>query len=196
MTQTGRRGQVAKDCPVCGRSFTGLRRQPTCSRTCGKRMSRALKYCEQCGAGMMLQPYIARVRRFCSRICANTAAGDNRVKAADCQHCGVHFKPKKPDRTTYCSRGCSFTAKRERWLERARYRKANSIHCYLRECAYCGCTFSTLSRKRRFCRKLCRSRATFELSKRNGAYDRSLAHKRMVYSQAAAGAGVGRRKSL
>lgn len=185
-----RRGQVTKGCLVCGRSFTGPRRQPTCSRTCGKRLSRVLKYCEQCGAGMMLPPFIARDRRFCSRTCANRAAGDNRVKvaSADCQHCRVRFKPKKPDRVTYCSRRCSFVAKRERRLERAWYRKANSIHCYLRRCA-CGRSFSTLTRKRRFCRKQCRSRAAFELSKRNGSYDRSLAQKRMAYSQAAAGAG-------
>ena len=182
------RGQVTKDCRVCGRSFTGPGRQPTCSRTCGKRMSRVLKYCERCRAAMMLPPSIARARRFCSRTCANTTAGDNRVKvaSADCQHCGVRFKPKKPDRTTYCSRGCSFAAKRKRWLDRARYRKANSIHCYPRRCA-CGRSFSTLTRKRRFCRKVCRSRAAFELSKQNGSYDRSLAHKRMVYRRAGVG---------
>ena len=119
INQTERRGQVTKECRVCRRSFTGPRRQPTCSRTCGKRMSRVLKNCGQCGAGMMLPPSIARDRRFCSRTCANRAAGDNRVKvaSADCQHCAVRFKPKKPDRTTYCSRGCSFAAKRKCRLE-------------------------------------------------------------------------------
>ncbi len=190
MTQTGRRGQVAKDCPVCGRSFTGPLRQPTCSRTCGKRICRVVVKCEQCRAGMLLPPSIARDRRFCSRDCANKAAGDNRVQvtSADCQHCGVSFKPKKPDRVTYCSRRCSFVAKRKRYLERARYRKVNSIHCYLRKCV-CGRSFSTLPQKRRFCGKVCRSRAAFELSKRNGSYDRSLAQKRIAYSQAGKGYG-------
>ncbi len=185
--RTGRRGQVTKDCRVCGRSFTGPRRQPTCSRACGKRISRVLKYCEQCGAGMMLQPRIARDRRFCSLTCANRAAGDNRVKvaSADCQHCGLRFQPKKPDRTTYCSRRCSFAAMRKRRL----YRKANGIHCYLRECACCGRTFSTLSRRRRVCSELCRNRAAFAQSRQSGAYERSLAQKRAAYRQAAAGRG-------
>ena len=147
--------------------------------------------CERCGAGMMLQPYIARARRFCSRSCPNTAAGDNRVKvaSADCQHCGIRFTPKKSDRVTYCSRDCSFAAKRERRLERGRYRKVNSIHCYLRKCAS-GRSFSTPTRQRRFCRKLWRSRAAFELSKQNGAYDGYLAQKRIAHRRAA-GVGVG-----
>ena len=117
--RTGRRGQVTKECRVCARPFTGPRRQPTCSRTCGKRMSRVLKYCERCGAGMMLPPYIAVTRRFCSRTCANRTAGAARVKVprAQCRGCGRIYRPKKPDRTTYCSRGCSFAAKRKRRLE-------------------------------------------------------------------------------
>ena len=118
--RTGRRGQVTKDCRVCGRSFTGPRRQPTCGRTCGKRRSRLLVKCERCRAGMLLQPYLVRSRRFCSVLCANRAAGDGRVKvwSAKCRRCRRTFRPKKPDRRAYCSRDCSFATKRGRRLRR------------------------------------------------------------------------------
>lgn len=118
--RTGRKRGIEKRCRVCRRTFTGPLRQPTCGRTCGKRAGRVLARCERCRAGMMLPPYLARGRRFCSRACANGAAGDGRVKvwSAKCRRCRRTFRPKKPDRTTYCSRGCSFASKRGRRLRR------------------------------------------------------------------------------
>ena len=118
--RTGRKRRTEKQCRVCERTFTGPLRQPTCGRSCGKRISRVLVKCKRCGTGMMLPPYIAAPRRFCSRACANRTAGDGRmrVQRAQCRGCGGVYRPKRSERSAYCSRDCYFASKRQRRLRR------------------------------------------------------------------------------
>lgn len=62
--------------------------------------------CEQC-SGAYVQTY--RHKRFCSEACRKKAEQDRGTsRQALCAGCGSTFKPKRTDRTTYCSRSCAF----------------------------------------------------------------------------------------
>ena len=68
-----------------------------------------------------------------------------------CKHCGVDYKPKAVDRTTYCSRKCYFEAKAA-----AKAAKPERIHVVTRQCKGCGSEFVANRGNQVYCCESCR----------------------------------------
>lgn len=147
--QVRRRWCVARNCRFCAREFVPRSHHHTKRRVCYEcSLPRTRRWpCADCGA-----PCVARGGR-----CQGC---DNARRAAPtytCRRCAVVFRPKSSDRTTYCSRACSFAEMRERRLAReARIADGRDV---LIEgvCATCGGWFAR-ARRERYCSEHCRMR--------------------------------------
>lgn len=68
-----------------------------------------------------------------------------------CKHCGLDYKPKAVDRTTYCSRQCYFEAKAA-----SKAAKMSAIHVATRQCKGCGDEFVANRGNQVYCCDSCR----------------------------------------
>lgn len=85
-------------------------------------------------------------KRYCSDACQRREYARRYRSSSEfiCQQCGAGFRPKRNDRTSYCSRQCSFEAKRERAAKR--------------ECPVCSTAFMVRpGKKKKFCSATCRT---------------------------------------
>lgn len=115
------------------------------------------KACEHCG-----EPFSggAHNRRFCSDQCPRKAHRKVYDRSATlptctCQNCGTEYRPKRPERTTFCSRECSIArtvrdAQNKTDADAMRVR----VRVKRKSCAYCDFRFSTAS-GRAFCSDAC-----------------------------------------
>ena len=115
-------------------------------------------------------------KQYCSRQCAGKATGFKKKEKPTCLciNCGKSYKPKRNDRTTFCSRKCSFEYKSKNSKElnciccgtavngEGFYkRNACSEECYrvfyLTECLHCGKAFEKRQQSQKYCSYLCAS---------------------------------------
>lgn len=100
------------------------------------------------------EPFVAsRKRMFCNPKCRDEAhrraAGiqpARTIPKCKCQHCGVTFKPKKGDRSTYCTRECAY----------ADMAATPSCSVYTAYCPACSSPFVS-RRMRTYCSEACHS---------------------------------------
>lgn len=119
------------------------------------------KVCKVCKKGF--KPYRKGVK-YCSRQCLHISL--KRKKEYRCKQCQKWFLPKANNRTTFCSRECSFANQKTNRKLRRRARKCRRI--YLNNCRICGKVFAAL-RKRNNCSEKCRkeynNRKTYNFAK-------------------------------
>jgi 5-methylcytosine-specific restriction endonuclease McrA len=66
-----------------------------------------LKECERCG-GAIAPPKV----RFCSKHCCDMHSHEHAERPlCTCKYCGKEYRPKAANRTTFCSRDCSYAFK-------------------------------------------------------------------------------------
>jgi hypothetical protein len=97
----GKRGPIPTTCQAC--FDAGRLAREKCRRKPSKKLAGT---CLECGAGF--ETHI-RCRRFCSTRCQLRAQGKAGIQRVyRCQGCGSEFRPKRTDRTKYCSRSCAY----------------------------------------------------------------------------------------
>lgn len=104
-----------------------------------------------CGTEIIKRFKSGKAHKHCSINCAGTASKrargvmpKHRIAACKCGHCGESFKPKRYDRTAYCSRECAFAGKAA----------APSCALWAGYCAGCGNAFVS-RRMRAYCNEAC-----------------------------------------
>ena len=141
--------EETRTCANCGREFTivlggsGAKRK-YCSNECCRKMPRELrpgrvqrKACEVCG-----KPISLAAKHYCSIACQHESMRS--AQAFTCQQCGKEFHPKAKDRTTFCSRECSFAHMKANARGRAEPQRKP-----VGQCEFCG--EPTLSASSRTC---------------------------------------------
>jgi predicted nucleic acid-binding Zn ribbon protein len=73
----------------------------------------------------------------------------------NCNNCGNNFVPKFLDRTTYCSRGCSYEASNKKKKEREEILKEEKKNKSIKTCLACNKEFQT-KKDQKFCSTECR----------------------------------------
>jgi len=166
---------------------------PACRHAAAWQRSRPLpramqvRICDRCGARFETHQKHAR---FCSRQCRRS--GENARRAAnappmhECAHCGQGFSPRRKEYSTYCSRECSFAAKRAKLLGKRSEQAAERAFRHLvrwddrqdrldlrkvlaiKKCVCCGEDFDQRLRKsQRTCSETCRARLYAETVRRH-----------------------------
>lgn len=96
--------------------------------------------------------------RYCSSACQHESM---RLPMRMCSHCGEDYRPKRGDRTSYCSKKCHGAA---RTLS-ARMKPKPSKPVQVAECATCGQAFEK-SGSARYCSKACRYQTALASSRK------------------------------
>lgn len=119
----------SRDCKFCGETFTAHKRNKIfCAPVCGGRYKSSHRIRDRKGEYWHSAPTF------------------------QCQGCGSDFKPKRTDRTKFCSRECAFET-------RAKAKKPAAIprsKVYFPECITCGVRFTAYRRDSIYCSALCR----------------------------------------
>lgn len=82
-------------------------------------------------------------------------------KTYECQNCHQTFLPKKPDRTSFCSRDCAFKHK----IQTAKIRQESiwpSSPVFFVNCQRCSQTFASDRKGRKYCGDACKRAATLD----------------------------------
>lgn len=147
---------MQNNCVVCGQVFESPRKKQCCSQQCYYRRSyspdawamRPKKWdvtCKVCGGPFKTNK---KSQLYCSVQCR--AQVQRRVPSFTCKNCDRAFSPIGMDRTTFCSRECTFSYKtkhRAITIKKASQQKT---------CSRCGKPFESNKPNRRFCSKECR----------------------------------------
>lgn len=116
--------------------------------------------CELCRSPFTARGRGRTAKRFCSDVCRSRAETRRyRVPVASiCVGCSLEFHPKKSDRTTYCSRECSFKSK-ARQPPKVRHCKHCAAPLQKGRKLFCSdeCSERLVSLKRTRCCKVCQS---------------------------------------
>jgi uncharacterized Zn-finger protein len=170
-------------CNYCGKLFKTKGKRKYCSADCSHKASRIIKgvirECILCGKGF--EPSY-KPQKYCSHKCSQDAT---RLRTKHiCKNCGKEFMPKVIDRTTYCSRECSFAdignrtykmiciqcgkefeskcgSKNQTCKECKEKAKTKKEALKINICQYCGKEFKAKI-KRKYCNKECQYKAAAE----------------------------------
>lgn len=150
--------KISKICGFCGQQFVGQKQSVCCSASCanryrsqreGKLCVGTKRNCVKCGSEF--EPVYSG-QCHCSAKCANkTSVEKARAKAvrATCKQCGDEFNPKHYNRTTFCSRDCSFA-----YLSENKERPFCPI--YPKACRTCGALFIARLNSQAECSEACK----------------------------------------
>lgn len=103
-------------------------------------------------------------KKYCCEACQREHHQANYVRPAEisqayeCEHCNQSFKPKRHDRTRFCSRECAFAKRKveaEQRAEQPKPRKPNLVS----DCTVCGSAFEHTMPGAMYCNPRCNAKA-------------------------------------
>lgn len=158
-----RKAEQMNKCLVCGKEVKEKRRK-YCSQECYQSVSKTYlkkqrtiyesKTCEICGKPLNRKQLKAK-GKYCSCKCASIA---KKRKPCICKNCEKEFRPKMPDRTTFCSRECAYEYRSAH--KNPKKSKAKEPTAYSKQCAFCGTSFETTYKNQIYCSSKCRDMVT------------------------------------
>lgn len=161
-----------RNCSNCGTKYVVSKSKYQC---CGikcradyiKKVGVGVSRCLQCGKEYNQN---FKKQKFCSKICGVIYNNISRKikKECCCKNCGKIFMPKTVDRTTFCSRECSFAYK-----TRIKQKKQEDTNIVKEEklkkiCEFCGKIFIGNRVSSKYCSSFCSGQATYKKAKDNG----------------------------
>lgn len=134
-------------CRTCGAQFIHHRKKTYCQPECrpGYRAKKAACFTDCAHCGGAIPDGGNPNRKYCGILCSRRAEKVRRQQGqaeTQCRACEVSFKPKGGDRTTFCSRECSFD-----WQKAEAACRVAVVHrVNRRDCVQCGVRFTSPGR--------------------------------------------------